>query len=277
MTEEDIRKEGAAQETCEQEAMPDKMPSQGSDQEENVNAKAAAKEPAEDAQEAPENAGEGCAEESGSESAGECEAEDESGAEDVSGAEDESEAADESEGAEAAEASGTEAQESGKETKKKGFFGRGRKEDKEKAALQEKVAELEDRVKRQMAEFDNFRKRTDKEKEQMFSMGEKNVLEKMLPVIDNFERGFGMVAPEDQDDAFVDGMRKIYAQLMKQMEDLGVKPIDAAGKEFDPNLHNAVMQVESDELASGTVAQELQKGYMYRDSVLRHSMVSVVS
>ena len=277
MTEEDIRKEGAAQETCEQEAMPDKMPSQGSDQEENVNAKAAAKEPAEDAQEAPENAGEGCAEESGSESAGECEAEDESGAEDVSGAEDESEAADESEGAEAAEASGTEAQESGKEPKKKGFFGRGRKEDKEKAALQEKVAELEDRVKRQMAEFDNFRKRTDKEKEQMFSMGEKNVLEKMLPVIDNFERGFGMVAPEDQDDAFVDGMRKIYAQLMKQMEDLGVKPIDAAGKEFDPNLHNAVMQVESDELASGTVAQELQKGYMYRDSVLRHSMVSVVS
>ena len=267
MTEEDIRKEGAAQETCEQEAMPDKMPSQGSDQEENVNAKAAAKEPAEDAQEAPENAGEGCAEESGSESAGECEAEDESGA-----AEESEDGAGETE-----ESSGTEAQESGKETKKKGFFGRGRKEDKEKAALQEKVAELEDRVKRQMAEFDNFRKRTDKEKEQMFSMGEKNVLEKMLPVIDNFERGFGMVAPEDQDDAFVDGMRKIYAQLMKQMEDLGVKPIDAAGKEFDPNLHNAVMQVESDELASGTVAQELQKGYMYRDSVLRHSMVSVVS
>ncbi len=176
------------------------------------------------------------------------------------------------------EASGEAAQESGaKGPKKKGFFGRGKKEDKEKAALQEKVADLEDRVKRQMAEFDNFRKRTDKEKEQMFSMGEKNVLEKMLPVIDNFERGFGMVAPEDQDDAFVDGMRKIYAQLMKQMEDLGVKPIDAAGKEFDPNLHNAVMQVESDELASGTVAQELQKGYMYRDSVLRHSMVSVVS
>ena len=128
-----------------------------------------------------------------------------------------------------------------------------------------------------MAEFDNFRKRTDKEKDQMFSMGEKNVLEKLLPIIDNFERGFDSVQPEDEEDAFVQGMRKIYAQLVKQMEDIGVTPIDAAGKEFDPNLHNAVMQVESEEYPSGTVAQELLKGYMFHDTVLRHSMVSVVS
>ena len=144
-------------------------------------------------------------------------------------------------------------------------------------ALQDKVAALEDKVKRQMAEFDNFRKRTDKEKDQMFSMGEKNVLEKLLPIIDNFERGFDSVQPEDEEDAFVQGMRKIYAQLVKQMEDIGVTPIDAAGKEFDPNLHNAVMQVESEEYPSGTVAQELLKGYMFHDTVLRHSMVSVVS
>ncbi len=157
---------------------------------------------------------------------------------------------------------------------KKGFFGK--KKDKEKAALQEKIAELEDRTKRQMAEFENFRRRTDKEKSQMFSNGEMNVLEKMLPILDNFERGFDTVAEEDQEDAFVDGMRKIYAQLLKQLEDLGVKPIEALGKEFDPNFHNAVMQVESEEYESGIVAQELLKGYMYHDSVLRHSMVGVV-
>ncbi len=160
---------------------------------------------------------------------------------------------------------------------KKGFFSKGRREDKEKAALQEKVADLEDMVKRQMAEFDNFRKRTDREKAQMFSMGEASVLEKMLPIVDNFERGFDTVSPEDEGDAFVDGMRKIYAQLTKQLEDLGVTPIDAVGKPFDPNLHNAVMQMESSELESGTVGQELLKGYMYHDTVLRHSMVAVVS
>ena len=172
----------------------------------------------------------------------------------------------------------TEEAEAAAETKepeeKKGFFGK--KKDKEKAALQEKIAELEDRTKRQMAEFENFRRRTDKEKSQMFSNGEMNVLEKMLPILDNFERGFDTVAEEDQEDAFVDGMRKIYAQLLKQLEDLGVKPIEALGKEFDPNFHNAVMQVESEEYESGIVAQELLKGYMYHDSVLRHSMVGVV-
>lgn len=162
-------------------------------------------------------------------------------------------------------------------TDKKGFFGRKKKDDREKAALQAKVEELEDRTKRQMAEFENFRKRSDKEKAQMFSMGEQSVLEKILPVIDNFERGFDTVAPEDEEDAFVDGMRKIYAQLMKQMEDLGVTPIKALGEDFDPAFHNAVMQVQSDEYEPGKVGQELLKGYMYHDSVLRHSMVGVVS
>ena len=156
----------------------------------------------------------------------------------------------------------------------KGFFGR--KKDKEKEALTQKVAELEDKVQRQMAEFDNYRKRTDKEKSQMFSSGERNVLEKMLPIIDNFERGFDTVEENDKEDAFVDGMRKIYAQLMKQLEDMGVTPIEATGKEFDPAFHNAVSQMESDELESGTVGMELLKGYMYHDTVLRHSMVSVV-
>ena len=127
-----------------------------------------------------------------------------------------------------------------------------------------------------MAEFDNHRKRTDKEKERMFSMGERSVIEKILPIVDNFERGFDTVDESDKDDAFVIGMQKIYTQLTKQLEALGVKPIEAVGKEFDPNMHNAVMQVESQEYESGIVAQELLKGYMYHDQVLRHSMVAVV-
>ena len=159
---------------------------------------------------------------------------------------------------------------------KKGFFSRNKKADKEKAGMQEKIDSLEDRVRRQMAEFDNYRKRTDKEKEQMFSMGERSVIEKILPIVDNFERGFDTVEEADKDDAFVTGMQKIYSQLIKQLEALGVKPIEAVGKEFDPNLHNAVMQVESKDYETGVVAQELQKGYMYHDQVLRHSMVAVV-
>ena len=143
-------------------------------------------------------------------------------------------------------------------------------------AFQDKVAALEDKVKRQMAEFDNFRKRTAKEKEQMFSMGEKNVIEKMLPVVDNFERGVAAVPENEKDSAIVSGMEMVYKQLMKQLEDLGVKPIEAVGKEFDPNFHNAVMQVESDEFETGIVAQEFQKGYTYHDVVVRHSMVGVV-
>lgn len=151
------------------------------------------------------------------------------------------------------------------------------KQDKKADAAKERIAELEDRVKRQLAEFENFRNRTDKEKQAMFETGAKSVIEKILPVIDNFERGLATV-PEDQlNDPFVDGMNKVYKQMMTELENIGVKPIEAVGCEFDPNLHNAVMQVENEELESGTVAQELQKGYTYRDSVVRHSMVSVVS
>ena len=144
-------------------------------------------------------------------------------------------------------------------------------------ALRDKITALEDKVKRQMAEFDNFRKRTSKEKEQMFSMGERSVIEKMLPVVDNFERGLAAVPEAEKGSAIASGMEMIYKQMMKQLEDLGVKPIEAVGKEFDPNFHNAVMQVESDELESGVVAQEFQKGYTYHDTVIRHSMVGVVS
>lgn len=155
----------------------------------------------------------------------------------------------------------------------KGFFKK--KGDKEKAALKEQVAALEDRVRRQMAEFDNFRKRTDKEKESMFSMGERSVIEKMLPILDNFERGLAAVPEEEKGGSFADGMDKILKQFVKQLEDLGVKPIEAVGKEFDPAYHNAVMQVESEEYEEGVVVQEFQKGYMYKDTVLRHSMVTV--
>ncbi len=161
--------------------------------------------------------------------------------------------------------------EDSEEPKKKGLFSKKEKKD----PLKEKVEELNDRVMRQMAEFENFRKRTDKEKAQMFEQGQANVLEKLLPVIDNFERGLAAVPEDEKDGAFADGMNKIYKQLMKQVEDLGVTPIEAVGKEFDPNLHNAVMQVESAEYESGFVAQELQKGYMFHDTVLRHSMVGV--
>jgi molecular chaperone GrpE len=143
-------------------------------------------------------------------------------------------------------------------------------------ALKDKVTALEDRVLRQMAEFENFRKRTTKEKEQMFSMGEKNVIEKMLPVVDNFERGLAAIPEEEKGGALASGMEMIYKQLYKQLEDLGVKPIEAVGKEFDPNFHNAVMQVASEEYESGYVAQEFLKGYTYHDTVIRHSMVGVV-
>ncbi|SEG20571.1 molecular chaperone GrpE [Butyrivibrio sp. Su6] len=144
-----------------------------------------------------------------------------------------------------------------------------------KDPLKEKLDELNDRLIRQVAEFDNFRKRTDREKAQMFEQGQGSVLEKLLPIVDNFERGLAAVPEDEKDGAFADGMNKIYKQLIKQLEDLGVTPIEAVGKEFDPNLHNAVMQVESEEYESGIVAQELQKGYKFHDTVLRHSMVGV--
>ncbi len=155
--------------------------------------------------------------------------------------------------------------------KKKGLFNKKEK----KNPLQDKVDELNDKVLRQMAEFENFRKRNELEKSQQFDKGQANVLEKLLPIVDNFERGLAAVPEEEKDGAFADGMNKIYKQLLKQLEDLGVTPIEALGKEFDPNLHNAVMQVESSEYESGDVAQELQKGYMFHDTVLRHSMVGV--
>ena len=151
------------------------------------------------------------------------------------------------------------------------------KTDKKQDALKQKVEELEDRVKRQMAEFENFRKRTEKEKTMMFETGAKSVIEKILPVVDNFERGLATVSEEEKDSPFAQGMEMIYKQLMTELENMQVKPILAVGEEFNPDFHNAVMQVESDEYESGVVAQELQKGYTYRDSVVRHSMVAVVS
>lgn len=151
-----------------------------------------------------------------------------------------------------------------------------KKKDKKQDALKEKVEELEDRVKRQMAEFDNFRKRTEKEKTAMFETGAKSVIEKILPVVDNFERGLASVPEEEKDGAIAQGMQMIYKQLMTELENLDVKPIPAVGEEFNPEFHNAVMQTESEEFESGIIAQELQKGYTYRDSVVRHSMVAVV-
>ena len=156
--------------------------------------------------------------------------------------------------------------------KKDGLFKKKKKKDKK----DEEIENLTDRLKRQMAEFENFRKRTEKENGQMFDMGARTIVEKILPVIDNFERGLASVPEENQDDPFVSGMQMVYKQLMTELEAAGVKAIECAGEEFNPDFHNAVMQVESEELESGTIAQELQKGYMYKDSVVRHSMVSVV-
>lgn len=147
-------------------------------------------------------------------------------------------------------------------SEKKGAFGKKKKDKKD-----EQIEDLNDRLKRQMAEFDNFRKRTEKEKAQMFDMGARTIIEKILPVIDNFERGLAAVPEEQKDDAFVTGMDKVYKQMLTELDAIGVKPIEALGKEFDPDLHNAVMQVESEEYEPGTVAQELQKGYTYKDNV----------
>ena len=159
-----------------------------------------------------------------------------------------------------------------KKDKKKSFLGKDKKSNK----LQEKVDELEDRVKRQMAEFDNFRKRSEKEKSAMFETGAKSVVEKILPVVDNFERGLAGLSEEEMKQPFAEGMNMVYKQLITELEKLEVKPIEAVGCEFNPELHNAVMQVASEEYESGIIAQELQKGYTYRDSVVRHSMVAVV-
>ena len=195
-------------------------------------------------------------------------------AEEVSEAEEtetETEAAESGEQAEETEESEAEDGQEAPADEKKGFF------KKKKDKKDEQIEELNDKLKRQMAEFDNFRKRTEKEKTQMYDMGAKSIIEKILPVIDNFERGLAAVPEEQREDAFVVGMDKVYRQMLTELDASGVKPIEAVGQEFDPNFHNAVMQVESEKYDSGVVAQELQKGYMYKDSVVRHSMVAVVS
>lgn len=152
-------------------------------------------------------------------------------------------------------------------------FGRKNKKDKK----DEKIEELTDRLTRQMAEFDNFRKRTEKEKSQMYEIGAKDIIEKILPVVDNFERGIAAVPEDEKSNPFAEGMEKIYKQLMTTLEEVGVKPIEAVGKEFDPDFHNAVMHVEDEEFGENIITEEFQKGYLYRDSVVRHSMVKVAN
>ena len=183
----------------------------------------------------------------------------------------------EAKGQEPEETEATEEEAVGKETnsedteepKKKKLF--------EKKNKKDKKDEQTDKLTRHMAEFDNYRKRTEKEKSAMYEIGAKDVVEKILPIVDNFERGLQSVPEEKKDDPFVDGMDKIYKQMMSTLEGIGVKPIEAVGQEFDPNFHNAVMHVEDEELGENVVAEEFQKGYMYRDSVVRHSMVKVAN
>ena len=179
-----------------------------------------------------------------------------------------------SEGEEASENEEEEPDEEDEDKKSgKKLFGKKNKKDKK----DEKIEELTDRLTRQMAEFDNFRKRTEKEKSQMYEIGAKDIIEKILPVVDNFERGLDAVKEEDKEDPFIQGMEMVYKQLMTVLGELGVKPIEAVGKEFDPNLHNAVMHVEDENFGENIIAEEFQKGYMYRDSVVRHSMVKVAN
>ena len=161
------------------------------------------------------------------------------------------------------------------EVKKKGFFNKDKKEKKDKK--DQKIDELTDQYRRTLAEFDNYRKRTEKEKTAMFEVGAKDIIEKLLPVIDSFERGLATVSEEQKAEPFVDGMDKIYKQLVKQLEDAGVKEIEALDKEFDPNLHNAVMHVEDENVGENIIVEVFQKGYTYRDSVVRHSMVKVAN
>ena len=195
-------------------------------------------------------------------------------AEEVSEAEEtetETEAAESGEQAEETEESEAEDGQEAPADEKKGFF------KKKKDKKDEQIEELNDKLKRQMAEFDNFRKRTEKEKSTMYEMGAKDIIERMLPVVDNFERGLASIPESEKNTAFAEGMEKIYKQFQKVLEDAGVKAIEAAGQPFDPNFHNAVMHVEDESLGENIVAEELQKGYMYRDSVVRHSMVKVAN
>lgn len=173
--------------------------------------------------------------------------------------------------AEEEDASGTEEQDEQKEPEKKGFF------KKKKDKKDEKIEELTDMVKRQMAEFDNYRKRTEKEKASMYEIGAREVIEKILPIVDNFERGLAAVPEEEKEIPFVDGMNKIYRQLLSVFEGMGVKAIESVGQEFNPDYHNAVMHVEDEEAGENVVVEEFQKGYTYKDTVIRHSMVKVAN
>lgn len=166
-----------------------------------------------------------------------------------------------------------EAKNSDESKSEKKIFGKKNKKDKK----DEKIEVLTDRLTRQMAEFDNFRKRTEKEKSQMYEIGAKDIIDKILPVVDNFERGLDGVKEEEKNDPFIQGMEMVYKQLMTTLEGVGVKPIEAVGKEFNPDFHNAVMHVEDENFGENIVAEEFQKGYMYRDSVVRHSMVKVAN
>lgn len=165
----------------------------------------------------------------------------------------------------------------GSEDTEKGgkFFKKDKKPKKDKKDIQ--IEELTDKYKRTMAEFDNFRKRTEKEKTAMYEIGAKDIVEKILPIVDNFERGLAGLSEEEKTGAFADGMDKVYKQMMKALEEAGVKPIEAVGCEFDPNFHNAVMHIDDESFGENVVAEEFQKGYMYRDSVVRHSMVKVAN
>lgn len=174
--------------------------------------------------------------------------------------------------AEDPEDSDTSSEENQKEPEKKGFFGKKKKDKKD-----EKIDELTDMVKRQMAEFDNYRKRTEKEKASMYEIGAREVIEKILPIVDNFERGLAAVPEEEKESPFVEGMNKIYRQLLSSFEGMGVKAIESVGQEFNPDYHNAVMHVEDETAGENTVVEEFQKGYTYKDSVIRHSMVKVAN
>ena len=169
------------------------------------------------------------------------------------------------------EASGNTEEDEQKEPEKKGFF------KKKKDKKDEKIEELTDMVKRQMAEFDNYRKRTEKEKASMYEIGAREVIEKILPIVDNFERGLAAVPEEEKETPFVDGMNKIYRQLLSVFEGMGVKAIESVGQEFNPDYHNAVMHVEDEEAGENVVVEEFQKGYTYKDTVIRHSMVKVAN
>ena len=159
-----------------------------------------------------------------------------------------------------------------KTSEKKGLFGKKKKDKKD-----EKIEELTDRVKRQMAEFDNFRKRTEKEKASMYQIGAREVIEKILPVVDNCERGLATVPEEDATNPYAEGLEKIYKQLMTVLDELGVKAIEAVGQEFNPDFHNAVMHVEDEDAGENVVVEEFQKGYLYKEQVVRHSMVKVAN